>query len=234
MGERMPDNYQSSRVGKGGGRGGYNRDREYDRDWGVVDMTVAATATAGEEAARAIVAAATIVAAIMTAIAAATIVVATTTAAVARVACNNFFEALLNGRIAVLKEGFGFIDCADEAASQGGTAMKAQHFFSMSSILGRENPRIGDEVRYFVEVDRRSGKDAAVRVEILPPGTLPPPPKPPEVDLQGVIESISRNAGRLVAVGEEYEIGMPTEGGTAYHLGPTIFQRTARLSTMAT
>ena len=54
---------------------------------------------------------------------------------------------------------------ADEAASQGGTAMKAQHFFSMSSILGRENPRIGDEVRYFVEVDRRSGKDAAVRAE---------------------------------------------------------------------
>ena len=96
------------------------------------------------------------------------------------------------GRIAVLKEGFGFIDCADEAASQGGTAMKAQHFFSMSSILGRENPRIGDEVRYFVEVDRRSGKDAAVRVEILPPGTLPPPPKPPEVDLQGVIEYLAQ------------------------------------------
>ena len=222
MGERMPDNYQSSRVGKGGGRGGFNRDREYDRDYdrggydrggysdrggrgggkgdrgggydrgGYNDRDRGGYDRGGYN-----------------------------DRGGGKGGGDNFSrKPSSTGRIAVLKEGFGFIDCADEAASQGGTAMKAQHFFSMSSILGRENPRIGDEVRYFVEVDRRSGKDAAVRVEILPPGTLPPPPKPPEVDLQGVIESISRNAGRLVAVGEDYEIGMPTEGGTAYHFGP--------------
>jgi cold shock CspA family protein len=88
------------------------------------------------------------------------------------------------GRIAVLKDSFGFIDCAEGDGSK-------RHYFNFSSVLGRDKvPRMGDEVRYAVESAR--GREAAVRIEILPPGTLPPPPKPVEVRLQGVIESMSR------------------------------------------
>ena len=104
------------------------------------------------------------------------------------------------GRIAVLKEGFGFIDCADEVGAQGGSLPRVQHYFSFNAILGRDKvPRLGDEVRYAVEPDRRSGREAATRIEILAPGTLPPPPRPPEVELQGVIESVGRNGGRVVS-----------------------------------
>ena len=95
------------------------------------------------------------------------------------------------GRIAVLKENFGFIDCVDDDGEQLGL----QHFFAFGSVLGKDKvPKLGDEVRYAVENDRRSGRDAAVRIEILSAGTLP---KPVEVRLVGVVERTG-HSGRIV------------------------------------
>ena len=90
------------------------------------------------------------------------------------------------GRIAILKDGFGFIE------PEEGTG---QHYFHFSSLRDAAQPRLGDEVRYVLEVDRRSGREAAARMSILPPGTLPPRA---EVQLQGVIERAGREGGKIV------------------------------------
>ena len=126
------------------------------------------------------------------------------------------------GRVSALKEGFGFID-PDELASP-------RIFFHFRDVRDNKQPRVGDEVRYVVELDRRSGREAAMRVDILPPGTLPKPPPPPEMVLQGVVKRAGRDgqieqgapvaaeggsgSGAAASDGEQRP---PTPRGTVYH-----------------
>ena len=107
--------------------------------------------------------------------------------------------------------------------------MPARH----QSIRDNKQPRIGDEVRFVVEVDRRSGREAAVRIDLLPAGTLPKPPPPPEATLQGVVERAGREGGRIVQGAPEHAVGAlaaeaaaaadgvrpPTPRGTVYQYG---------------
>ena len=91
------------------------------------------------------------------------------------------------GFIANLKDNFGFIE------TLGG---KDNLFFHFNAVVGRDRPQLRDEVRFDVEIDRRSGREAASRVFLLAPGTLPKPPPPVEMQARCVVERELRNASR--------------------------------------
>ena len=90
------------------------------------------------------------------------------------------------GTIATLKDNFGFI----EPLREGGTAPPGEDniFFHFSTWCGRDAPRVGDEVSYSIQPDRRTGRDAATRVTPLPPGTLPTPPPPVSIAARAVVQ----------------------------------------------
>jgi cold shock CspA family protein len=79
------------------------------------------------------------------------------------------------GYITTLKENFGFIERARDAAGASGAGENI--FFHFSAVCGGAGPSIGDEVSFTVAADRRTGRDAATLVTLLPKGTLPPPPR---------------------------------------------------------
>ena len=118
------------------------------------------------------------------------------------------------GRVSALKDGYGFIDPDDMALPR--------QYFHFREVRDGKQPHVGDEVRYIVDVDRRSGREQAVRVDVLPPGTLPKPTPPPEVVLVGVVERAGREGGRIVQGAP-----LPAEGG-----GVVSLAAAARLSSV--
>ena len=81
-----------------------------------------------------------------------------------------------------VKESFGFIEPVNAAD------LPAQLYFNFGAVLRRDELRVGDEVR---GVDSgRDGRSSAVRVQLLKPGTLPPPPR-----FKGVVERAPNRQG---------------------------------------
>jgi hypothetical protein len=82
----------------------------------------------------------------------------------------------------VPKSNFGFISVLDEKATR-----QELIFFSLSSDKGASKSRFrkGDEVKFTIGVDPKTGKRMAKNVEILPKGTIPS--KPSQNACRGVI-----------------------------------------------
>lgn len=129
------------------------------------------------------------------------------------------------GFISSLKENFGFIERARDAAGAGGAGENI--FFHFSALCGYAGPSVGDEVSYTVVADRRSGRDAAMRVTPLPKGTLPPPPRP--VIVRAVVQRELRGGhgaegygGRLAIVPESSAPEAPPAGGAGAQSAPGV------------
>ena len=89
----------------------------------------------------------------------------------------------MGGYVAAIKESFGFIEPVNAAD------LPAQLYFNFGAVLRRDELRVGDEVHF--EVDSgRDGRSSAVRVQLLKPGTLPPPPR-----AKGVVERAPNRQG---------------------------------------
>ena len=89
----------------------------------------------------------------------------------------------VGGYVAAIKESFGFIEPVNAAD------LPAQLYFNFGAVLRRDELRVGDEVHF--EVDSgRDGRSSAVRVQLLKPGTLPPPPR-----AKGVVERAPNRQG---------------------------------------
>eukprot|EP00752_Nemacystus_decipiens_P009418 g8421.t1 len=65
------------------------------------------------------------------------------------------------GRVCSLKESFGFVRCMDR---------RGDLFFHLTEAP--PNINIGDEVDFFIGMGNRSGKDCALKLNVLPPGTV--------------------------------------------------------------
>ena len=114
------------------------------------------------------------------------------------------------GFVTTLKDGFGFID----VLGSGIPGRPQQMYFSFGSTISQAPPRVGDEVSFEVQADRRTGKEAAVRVETLPQGTLPKPARH-----KGVIDRAARDArggkgggGGLISYGGDESLPPSTVG----------------------
>ena len=117
-----------------------------------------------------------------------------------------------SGNVTSIKEGFGFIRPLNDRRTGGGGL-----FFHFSALVGRDVPVEGDEVSFSVELDRRSGREAAKAVTILPRGTLPAPAR--AVTVRAVVQRELRGArggdgygGRLAVLKGD---GPPAEGDAA-------------------
>lgn len=65
------------------------------------------------------------------------------------------------GRVCSMKESFGFVRCMDRPGDL---------FFRLSEAPANVN--VGDEVDFLVGSGNRSGKDCALQLNVLPPGTV--------------------------------------------------------------
>ncbi|CAN0347622.1 unnamed protein product, partial [Ectocarpus fasciculatus] len=65
------------------------------------------------------------------------------------------------GRVCSIKESFGFVRCMDRPGDL---------FFHLTEAP--PNINVGDEVDFFVGMGNRSGKDCALKLNLLPPGTV--------------------------------------------------------------
>ncbi|CAM9108870.1 unnamed protein product [Scytosiphon promiscuus] len=65
------------------------------------------------------------------------------------------------GRVCSLKESFGFVRCMDRPGDL---------FFHLTEAPANIN--VGDEVDFFIGMGNRSGKDCAMKLNLLPPGTV--------------------------------------------------------------
>ena len=97
------------------------------------------------------------------------------------------------GLVSSIKEGFGFITPRELKGESVGFDQE-QIFFHGSAVIDRTLLQPGDEVRFVIEKDR-SGRDAAARVELLPKGTLLPPPPHLETFAQAIVERVAAGGG---------------------------------------
>ncbi|CAN0457787.1 unnamed protein product, partial [Ectocarpus sp. 12 AP-2014] len=65
------------------------------------------------------------------------------------------------GRVCSIKESFGFVRCTDRPGDL---------FFHLTEAP--PNINVGDEVDFFIGMGNRSGKDCALKLNLLPPGTV--------------------------------------------------------------
>ncbi|CAM9754667.1 unnamed protein product [Ectocarpus sp. 12 AP-2014] len=65
------------------------------------------------------------------------------------------------GRVCSIKESFGFVRCTDRPGDL---------FFHLTEAP--PNINVGDEVDFFIGMGNRSGKDCALKLDLLPPGTV--------------------------------------------------------------
>eukprot|EP00965_Chrysotila_dentata_P141882 4690082-Pleurochrysis_carterae.AAC.2 len=112
------------------------------------------------------------------------------------------------GTIANLKEGFGFIQPMHMSGESIGEPLGDHVFFHFSSLASRDPPRRGDEVSFESDIDQRTGRQAARKVDVVPQGTIPRPPPPQEVEAKAAIEREPRgrnaegaHAHRLLSCG---------------------------------
>ena len=95
------------------------------------------------------------------------------------------------GFVATLKDGYGFIE-----PLINGELGEEHVWFHFNSVERREQLSVGDEVRFMLEADRRTGKMAAQRIFRLPRGSLKRPVPPPEVRYKGTVEREARGGAR--------------------------------------